>query len=922
MQRFIKILIILTIIFNIHTIFSFGDSVGEVTIFVGEEVELNALLVKNKVISEKASVTWKTGDGSIVSISGSGRIKGIKEGRSYISANVNSEEKSTSAVVIINVRSAADSLNFDVKSVSMLIGDVYNPGYSINPVQGGKVYNQKIRLASKDPNIAYIDSSGAIVAVKTGETEIYGYTDDGNKIDKFKLSVVEGYKKIYFTNIKMDDVFYVGEKLKLNMVDDKGNSLVSPVIFEISGVTNEKILNISNRGEIEFIKAGTVRIDCVTLGEKRAAATVQVKSMVKKVKIDKRNITFTKLGETDNLEAWLTPIDDKKGILVSKVLWSSTNSSVVSVDQNGNLTAVGYGVARITAITVDGKKTDSMSVEVTDGKKVEKKISRIEVKSTKDIAMIGEEIPLEVTIIPEDAENKSISFTVESGGGSVSQKDGVYYYKGNKIGLSKIKATANNGPEDRFDITVKSPLQSISISDSMLKDKNMRVLYVGQEVELTVDLTPKSGYGPSDIYEKGYNVTFSNSNLGVKDKNESSFKVTANSPGFSSITITTVDNTNKVIIPVKVENLIESISVKKEDNVSVGQKYTPEVTLKAGKNLYGIEEALTKDYTINIIESYVLRDYLQNEVEYEKRTMDEMEELIKSDPRKYGNLRTETQVKRDRINTFESMLKTSNSQYIKLIGSSGITDRIGQPLKIATEDDKNIVGITRGYVVYQIKTKDGEKTASSRLYFNSTADEIVITKGDDIISSSEENLKSEIEEKSNLPETKALKEKISTRFGDSSANDIPTTENIEYILNLEEKIILSNQLKGDYRSTATKEDGMLLVINIFESFTGIKFKEPAIPTFVDDTTGISTKAYNLGAISITADRKANPSSAIDVVMLKDILKRISNTLEKKKSTKTVDYTLQDVPKEMLDKITKDGIITVEEMLVIANYIIK
>lgn len=61
------------------------------------------------------------------------------------------------------------------------------------------------------------------------------------------------------------------------------------------------------------------------------------------------------------LTAVIDPVDaDNKN-----VSWSSSNDTVASVDQNGNVTALAEGSATITVTTEDGGKTSKCEVDVT-----------------------------------------------------------------------------------------------------------------------------------------------------------------------------------------------------------------------------------------------------------------------------------------------------------------------------------------------------------------------------------------------------------------------------------------------------------------------------------------------------------------------------------------------------------------------------
>ena len=80
---------------------------------------------------------------------------------------------------------------------------------------------------------------------------------------------------------------------------------------------------------------------------------------VTNVSLDAASLTLTE-GETQTLTATVLPDNATN----KKVSWSSSNDAVVSVDQNGAVTAVKEGTATISVTTEDGGKTASCEVTV------------------------------------------------------------------------------------------------------------------------------------------------------------------------------------------------------------------------------------------------------------------------------------------------------------------------------------------------------------------------------------------------------------------------------------------------------------------------------------------------------------------------------------------------------------------------------
>lgn len=117
--------------------------------------------------------------------------------------------------------------------------------------------------------------------------------------------------------------------------------------------------------------------------------------------------TLTKEGENVQLTATVTPsyADNKT------VTWTSSDEKVAIVDKDGKVTAVGNGTATITARTISGNHTASVTVTVNIPEKVVE-IEKITVSTDKKtLTKIGETTQLIVQIEPEDAQKQELTWT-------------------------------------------------------------------------------------------------------------------------------------------------------------------------------------------------------------------------------------------------------------------------------------------------------------------------------------------------------------------------------------------------------------------------------------------------------------------------------------------------------------------------------
>ena len=122
---------------------------------------------------------------------------------------------------------------------------------------------------------------------------------------------------------------------------------------------------------------------------------------VKGVTLDKTTLELT-AGAVGQLTATFTPEDATD----QTVTWSSSNSGVVTVDQNGTLEAVAAGTATITVKTTDGGYTATCKVTV-------KPVAVTEVLLDKSsVTMkVGDMLVLSATVQPENVSDKAITWS-------------------------------------------------------------------------------------------------------------------------------------------------------------------------------------------------------------------------------------------------------------------------------------------------------------------------------------------------------------------------------------------------------------------------------------------------------------------------------------------------------------------------------
>lgn len=227
----------------------------------------------------------------------------------------------------------------------------------------------------------------------------------------------------------------------------------------------------------------------------------------KSVKLDKSSIT---LGTT---ETYTLKTTVENGTL-SQVSFTTDNSKVAGIDNNGKITAVGVGTSKITAKTYNGK-TASCTVTV------KKLAGTVTLNKTNITLGVGEQFDLNSSI-PNNttayyrlyySDNTAIA-TVQKSGGLVTAKT---------AGTTTIRCKLSNGKEATCKVTVRSAPSRVTVSDKSA------TLKVGQSKTLKATLN-------NNAYS--YRSTWTSSNTYVATVN-STGKISAKSQGTATITYKT-----------------------------------------------------------------------------------------------------------------------------------------------------------------------------------------------------------------------------------------------------------------------------------------------------------------------------------------------------------------------------------------------
>ena len=328
-----------------------------------ELTEGDASQLTATVLPENASnknVRWESTNTGVATVS-NGKVTAVKAGSAAIKVITEDGSKTAECSVTVNAKVyPVTSVSLDKTSLTLTEGDVAQLTATVLPENAN---NRLVHWSSTNTSVAKVGDGwldkGRVTALQPGTATIRATTDDGGYTTECAVTV---QAKVYqVTSVSLN-------KTSLTLTEGDVAQLTATVLPENASnknvrweSTNTGVATVNN-GEVTAVKAGSAAIKVITEdGNITAECSVTVNAKVypvTSVSLDKTSLTLTE-GDASQLTATVLPEKASN----KNVRWESTNTGVATVN-NGKVTAVKKGSAKIRVITEDGNKTAECDVTV------------------------------------------------------------------------------------------------------------------------------------------------------------------------------------------------------------------------------------------------------------------------------------------------------------------------------------------------------------------------------------------------------------------------------------------------------------------------------------------------------------------------------------------------------------------------------
>ena len=320
---------------------------------------------------EPETIKWLSTNDQAITVDKNGKITGVEVGRSTITLSVTFNNETITQEIVFDVVVSPELIIKTNGDTTITPNQTLTLNSVFHGLDGQPVNGVEISYMSSNTNIITVDINGKVTAISNGVAEITGMvTFDGDSYeDSISFTVLLEPK---ITLSETISVITEGDSLKINATffDEHGEEN-SDVTFTWK-TTNAASLNVEQDGTISAIQAEGSVIVTVTVQYNGETYTnefpieIKAKSIEPVLKITQKPNTLEHDAEYKVEFTFTNQLDDQAIQPDEPAQWKSDDIGVVSVDDNGNLSAQGEGSTIITVSIVYNGQTfeDSFSVRV------------------------------------------------------------------------------------------------------------------------------------------------------------------------------------------------------------------------------------------------------------------------------------------------------------------------------------------------------------------------------------------------------------------------------------------------------------------------------------------------------------------------------------------------------------------------------
>lgn len=478
----------------------FNFTSKSITIDAGKKEKLQWTLTPTDA---KTDIVFTSLDPHYASVTSEGEVTGVSGGQTHIIASTSEGYTDICKVTVIQ---GASNVTLSTYDVQVAVGETVKVDAKAVPASSSET---TFTWTPKDPAIATVTNDGKVTGVSAGSTIILVKTRSG-KVEYLYVTVHDNLK-----GLSLDSAA---------KTITKGKSFTLKPIFSPATATNKdvkwlstdpQVATVSSAGVVKGVNGGMTVITCTSVdGGYVAFCVVKVDEKITGIELDKSSATMG-VGKKLTLKATL----NSNYATTQKLRWTSSNTSVATVNQSGQITAKKIGKTVIRCAATDGSGSSA-----TCNISVVRLVSSVKLNKTTIRMLEDRTTKIKATVSPSNASVKGVTWSTSDE--TIANIDSSGTIMAIKEGQCKITAKARDGSGKTATcwvyVTAAVPATGITISQ-----KDM-VMVNGTSEMISASIQPSNttdGLRYSSDSKSIASVT-------------SQGRVTARKPGVATITVT------------------------------------------------------------------------------------------------------------------------------------------------------------------------------------------------------------------------------------------------------------------------------------------------------------------------------------------------------------------------------------------------
>ena len=490
--------------------------------------------------ADDRSVTWSSGNNEVATVSQEGLVTAVGVGTADITVKANDGSEVLATCKVTVTPKLVTSITLGDEKLTIVRTHTKQLAVTVLPEDAD---DRSVVWSSGNEEVATVDETGLVTALKVGEASITATANDGSRVSA--TCVVTVTPKLA-ESISLNETELTLERTATAQL----TATVLPETADDRSVTwssgSTAVAKVDEYGMVTAVGLGETVITAITDDGTDLTATCFVKVTPKLVK--SLSLSETELSIENGSSAQLTAIISPQDADDGSVAWTSNNTMAATVDATGRITATGVGTAVITVSTNDGSNLSATcTVTVTP-----KEVAHISFDKTTLTLYVNESSQITATVLPDDADDRRLIWSSDDVDIARVSSNGEVTAVG--VGETEITATANDG--SGVSAVCRVTVLPIMVT-SIILDRESLELFDNSSFQLTATVLPYNATDRTVTWQSSNDRVASvnaDGTIYVWDVGETDIIATANDGSGVSATC------HLTVIPV----MMESITLDKE----------------------------------------------------------------------------------------------------------------------------------------------------------------------------------------------------------------------------------------------------------------------------------------------------------------------------------------------------------------------